>query len=92
MNVTCPDDTSTCTVQTCSLQCGQITFQPTEAGNATYCAMMGAILLLQLALGIRYRTWGFMVGMCSGLLLEVIGYAGRLMLHNDPFSFNNFLT
>jgi hypothetical protein len=92
MNVTCPDDLSLCTVKTCSLQCGEITFQPTLAGNGLYLALLVILLLLQLTLGIRYRTWGFMVGMCSGLLLEAVGYAGRLMLHDNPFSFNNFLT
>jgi hypothetical protein len=64
---------------------------PTLSGNATYCAMLSLLLLVQFALGIRYKTWGFMVGMCSGLFLEVIGYTGRLLLHKDPFSFDNFL-
>jgi hypothetical protein len=92
MNGTCPLDTSSCTVQTCPIECGQITFLPTLPGNATYCALLGLILLLQAVLGLRYKTWGFMAGMCSGLILEVIGYAGRVMLHYNPFSFNNFLT
>jgi hypothetical protein len=60
-------------------------------GNATYAALLGILMLLQIGLGIWYRTWGFMIGMASGLLLEVIGYAGRIMLHNNPFDFNNFL-
>ena len=32
-----------------------------------------------------------MFGMCAGLVLEVVGYAGRILMHYDPFSNNNFL-
>jgi len=42
-------------------------------------------------LGIRYKTWGYMVAMVFGLLLEVIGYVARVMLHNSPFDNNFFL-
>jgi hypothetical protein len=52
---------------------------------------LGIILLAQLVLGVFYRTWGFLIGMVSGLILELVGYAGRIMLHSNPFDFNNFL-
>jgi hypothetical protein len=29
--------------------------------------------------------------MTGGLLLEVVGYGGRLMLHSNPFNFSAFL-
>ncbi|GLA64512.1 hypothetical protein AtubIFM56815_010454 [Aspergillus tubingensis] len=29
--------------------------------------------------------------MLPGLILEVLGYVGRIMLHDNPFDFNNFL-
>jgi hypothetical protein len=82
---------ATCTVQTCPIQCAEVTYLPTLAGNATYAAIFGILLIAQVTLGFWYRTWGFMVGMSCGLLLEVLGYAGRLKLHNNPFDFNNFL-
>jgi len=61
------------------------------AGNAIYAAIFGILLVAQLGLGIKYRTWGFMVGMACGLILEVVGYVGRIMIHNDPFDFNAFI-
>ncbi|KAF2647772.1 RTA1-domain-containing protein [Lophiostoma macrostomum CBS 122681] len=89
---TCPLRTTVgCTVQTCPLSCAQIEYLPTFAGNAVYAAAFGLLLIAQLALGIKYKTWGFMVGMVCGLILELAGYAGRIMLHNDPFDFNNFI-
>jgi hypothetical protein len=90
-NITCPFDISTCTVTTCPIECGQVVYIPTLSGNAAYAGIFGAILVAQLGLGILYRTWGFLIGMTCGLLLEIVGYAGRIMLHNNPFDFNSFL-
>jgi hypothetical protein len=90
-NITCPFDISTCTITTCPIECGQVVYVPTLSGNAAYAAIFGVILIAQLCLGIFYRTWGFLVGLTCGLLLEVVGYAGRIMLHNNPFDFNSFL-
>lgn len=80
-----------CTVETCSLSCAQVEYLPTLGGNALYATAFALLLIAQLGLGIKYKTWGFMIGMICGLLLEVVGYAGRIMLHNNPFNFNNFI-
>lgn len=83
--------TVNCTVGTCPLSCAQVEYVPTLAGNAVYAAAFGLLLIVQLWLGIKYKTWGFTVGMICGLILEVVGYAGRIMLHDNPFDFNNFI-
>lgn len=80
-----------CTLGTCPLSCAQVDYVPTLAGNSIYATAFGILLVAQVGLGIRYKTWGFMVGMVCGLLLEVVGYAGRIMLHDNPFDFNNFI-
>ncbi|VUC31846.1 unnamed protein product, partial [Clonostachys rosea] len=80
-----------CTVETCPLSCAQVEYLPTVAGNATYATAFGLLLIVQLGLGIKYKIWGFMVGMTSGLVIEIVGYVGRIMLHNNPFDFNNFI-
>ena len=49
------------------------------------------LCLPQLWLGIRYRQAGFATGMLIGLILEIVGYAGRVMLHMDPFNGDAFL-
>ncbi|OHE94874.1 RTA1 like protein [Colletotrichum orchidophilum] len=92
MSNICPLQTNAhCTVETCPLSCAQVEYLPTLAGNAVYAAAFGLLLIAQIGLGIRYKTWGFMVGMTCGLVLEIVGYAGRIMLHNNPFDFNNFI-
>ncbi|KIW83722.1 hypothetical protein Z517_02968 [Fonsecaea pedrosoi CBS 271.37] len=81
-----------CTIATCSIkEYGQIDYIPTLAGNAIYTGIFGLLFALQLFFGIRYRTWGFMVGMVCGILLEVVGYVGRLMLHDNIFDKNSFI-
>ncbi|KAF2148648.1 RTA1-domain-containing protein [Myriangium duriaei CBS 260.36] len=81
-----------CTVATCSMRYAELLYIPSKAGNAVYLVLFVFLLLAQGGLGVRYRTWGFMVGLVCGLLLEIIGYAGRLMLHNNVFSFGSFVT
>jgi hypothetical protein len=83
-----------CTTAICPLTTwGQAFFNylPSLPGNSLYAAIFGICLVLQIAFGIKKKTWGFMSGMVVGLLLEVIGYAGRIKMHSDPFTKNSFL-
>ena len=81
-----------CTYETCSVEdYGQIRYIPSLAGNAFYVALFALFLIVQLFLGVRYRTWGFLVGMFGGLALEIVGYLGRILLHFNVFDFNNFI-
>jgi RTA1 like protein len=81
-----------CTYETCSVEdYGQIRYVPSLAGNAFYIALFALFLITQILLGVRYRTWGFLVGMVGGLALEIVGYIGRILLHFDDFDFNNFI-
>lgn len=74
-----------CTPPTCPLREPRLTYAPSLPGNASYLAFFSVMLLVQLAMGIRYRTWGYMAAMVSGLVLEAIGYAGRIQLHYNRF-------
>jgi hypothetical protein len=83
-----------CTIAICPLETyGQAFFnyRPSLPGNSIYAAIFGICLVLQLAFGIRKKTWGFLAGMVVGLLLEVVGYAGRIKMYSDPFTKNSFL-
>lgn len=80
-----------CTLDTCPLSEGIITYQPNIAGNAFFVVLFGVLLLVQLGLGIRHKTWSYLVAMVFGLILEVVGYIGRIQLHDDPFNFDFFI-
>jgi hypothetical protein len=80
-----------CTLQTCPISDAQVHYDPTLAGNALYSVIFVCLLVAQIIQGIRYRTWTFTSALFGGLLLEIIGYAGRILMHFNPFNFNNFL-
>jgi len=80
-----------CTIETCPRSESFLNYDPTLAGNVTYLAIFAALLIAQIGLGVFYKTWGFLLGMFAGLVLEVIGYAGRLILRKNPFLIGNFL-
>jgi hypothetical protein len=80
-----------CTLDTCPLSESIITYQPNIAGNAFFGVVFALLLLVQLHLGIRHKTWSYLVAMVFGLILEVVGYIGRIQLHDDPFNFNFFI-
>ena len=95
-NQTLLNDSSLCTLSTCpsvldGVHLAHLTYLPTVAGNALYAAIFGVLIVTQIILGIRYRTWGYMIGMFFGLLCEIIGYAGRIMMHSNPFVDANFI-
>lgn len=80
-----------CTLETCCLAQSNFLYLPDFGGNLFFAIFFGILLVPQLGLGIRYRTWGFMVGMLSGLALEIIGYAARVEIHSSPFAATPFL-
>lgn len=90
-NVTLLEDPDLCTLQTCDLTLGQLDYIPNLAGNTLYAALFGLFIIAQIGLGVRYKTWGYMTALICGLVLEIIGYAGRIMMHNNIFDHNNFL-
>lgn len=80
-----------CTLDTCCLAQAWFTYRPNYAGNLFFACFFGFMIIPQLFFGIKYKASGFMVGMIIGCVLEVLGYVGRLLLHDNPFSGNAFL-
>ena len=67
-----PDgDPFDCTLATCCREQGFVQYEPGLASTVVYLAIFALFGMIQLGLGIWGRTWGFMVGMVCGLLLEL---------------------
>lgn len=94
-SLTIPQDQ--CTLQTCSMDQAIIRHLPSVAGNLVCLAVFGLLLLLQVGMGIFYRTRSFLAGVAFCLVLEIVGYAGRvmmmmmMMMRADPFAMAPFL-
>jgi hypothetical protein len=80
-----------CTVGKCPESWQTIDYRPSIPGNVIYMLCFFALFGAQLWYGIRGKTWTFMGTMCAGLLGEIVGYIGRIMLNLNPFIMNNFL-
>lgn len=84
-------DLENCTLETCSLEEAYLRYRPSTAGNSIYIALFGILLITQAVQCPVYRMWGFSGSMLAGLTLEVLGYVGRVLMYDDPFSFDYFL-
>lgn len=66
-------------------------YRPSLPATALFIALFGVTMLIHVAQGILWKSWGFMSFMLAGCILEIIGYVGRLIVRDNPFDFNGFL-
>ena len=82
-----------CTLSTCSLDYTIYKYRPSLPANIVFLtvfSLSGLAHLLQLLL-YNFRTTTFSVLIFIGCVTEVLGYAGRIWLYIDPFSFDAFV-
>ncbi|KAJ0422982.1 RTA1 like protein-domain-containing protein [Aspergillus carlsbadensis] len=90
-NQTLIENPDLCTIDTCPLSMASVEYRPVLWGNILFMAIFGVAALIHIGLGIRYKTWTFMVAMVLGLVGEVVGYVGRVNLWDNPFNGDAFL-
>jgi hypothetical protein len=59
--------------------------------NAIFVGIFGLLLPAQIFLGVKHKTWGFMVGLFLGITLEIVGYITRILLHYSIFNKDDFI-
>jgi hypothetical protein len=84
-------DPSQCTLALCSLSQATVDYDPNLGGNAFFLAVFALLIFIHLFMGIKYKTWGYFVGMVGGLALEIVGYVARVMMSKNPWESNPFL-
>ncbi|KAI1653322.1 RTA1 like protein-domain-containing protein [Daldinia decipiens] len=74
-------------------RCSQIflIYKPSFAGSGVFLALFAVLIPITLALGIKYKSSVFATAVVTGLTLEVMGYIGRLLLHNTPTDRSGFI-
>ena len=75
----------------CTFEVSVYGYKPSLAANALFCALFGILCIANVGLGIRYKTWSWMAAVSLGCLTETIGYVGRLLMRDNPFSDNGFI-
>ncbi|KAF2729137.1 RTA1-domain-containing protein [Polyplosphaeria fusca] len=63
---------------------------PSLAGNLTLLIVFAVCTIAHVVLGFRFRIIAFSAVVSIGCLGEALGYIGRLMMHNNPWSATAF--
>ncbi|KAI9150568.1 Efflux pump himE [Paramyrothecium foliicola] len=80
-----------CTLELCPLEASILHYRPNQGANGTFIGVFGLAMLLHTAQSLRTKSWGFTTSVVLGCAMEIAGYVGRLILHDNPFSFGGFL-
>ncbi|KAK1469384.1 hypothetical protein CMEL01_01151 [Colletotrichum melonis] len=74
----------------CPYPGGFNSYSPSAIGSAIFLVAFALLVPLALYQGFRFKTPLFASTLATGLLLEVLGFAGRLRLRNDTASGTSF--
>lgn len=80
-----------CTLALCPVTAGVYQYRPSIAANVVFLVLFGVAMIIHAAQGLKYRTFTFGSLMVIGCISEILGYGGRILLWQNPFSFNGFL-
>lgn len=81
-----------CTIDTCPIDSSYYFYRVSLAANATFIALFSLSLLgFLLTFAFTRRATAFHVAILSGVILEVIGYAGRIMSWKNQWQEQGFL-
>lgn len=80
-----------CTSTTCPVDNGFLSNAPSLVGTVVLLVLFAALVPINLWIGARCRTTTYSVTLVIGLVLEVMGCAGRLLLRSDLASKTYFL-
>ena len=82
---------SNCTLASCPVKTSVYEYRPSLGGNLTFLFLFAIGLLLHTVLAYKWRTFAFGFAMAGGCVNEIVGYVGRILLWQNPFSFPGFL-
>ncbi|KAJ6196419.1 RTA1 like protein-domain-containing protein [Bipolaris maydis] len=83
-------DTCTQVGPDCPVEGTILGYYPDIGANAAYAGFFALFAIINLGLGVRYKTWTYMVAMSLGCVGEAVGYAGRIIMWNNPFDTTGF--
>lgn len=81
-----------CTVETCPIDSSYYFYRVSLAANATFIALFAVTLLgFLVTYAVTRRATAFTFAVSAGVILEIIGYAGRIMSWKNQWEENGFL-
>lgn len=76
-----------CTRNICPIEMSVYKYRPDLTVNIIFAVAFSLALQGHIMVGWRWKVWWFLALMIVGCLFEMIGYAGRLMMWDNPFSY-----
>lgn len=67
----------------CPVSGGFLSYSPSKEGNAVVLAAFATLIPATLFLGYRHKTPAFALLLTTGLLLQVLGFSARIILHGN---------
>ncbi|KAF2744742.1 RTA1-domain-containing protein [Sporormia fimetaria CBS 119925] len=61
-------------------------YYPSIGANGFFAGFFALCLIINLVLGIKYKTWTYLIALGFGCLGETVGYVGRILLWKNPYS------
>jgi hypothetical protein len=80
-----------CDLETCDIKWSIFQYQPNLAANAFFIAIFGISMVIHIYQGYRWKQWTFATLVSVGCAVEMIGHGGRIIMHDDPWSFTGFM-
>lgn len=74
----------------CPVQRSLYGYYPSLPANAFFLAFFAVCMIANTILGTWKRTWTYLIAMFFGCLAQVIGYAGRIIMNDNPFNMVGF--
>ncbi|PKY01025.1 RTA1-domain-containing protein [Aspergillus campestris IBT 28561] len=78
---------ATCTEVTplCPVEATTYGYYPNYGGNIFFAAFFGFCGLAQLGINIYFQAWTLAIALVGGSVLEMAGYIGRVLMHDNPW-------
>lgn len=88
---TASGNNANCTLSACPIDTTVYGYRPTLAGSGVAIALYTIAILINIFLGVRHKTWGFMAAMILGCVDEILGYVGRILYNQNPWGQTGFI-
>lgn len=80
-----------CTLAVCPVELSVYGYRPSLGASGALIGLFAICAVVQLFLGLKYKTWWFMGAMIAGCLDEILGYVGRIMYNHNPWAQPGFI-
>ncbi|KAL7956190.1 RTA1 like domain-containing protein [Trichoderma compactum] len=70
----------------CPVEATVLGYYPNLGSGIFFAIVFGTLTVASLGLGIWKKTYTYAIGLSIGLVMEMLGYIGRIQLHSNPWN------